>query len=426
VGERSRFASEEELAAAVRPGAWNALRIRAVGPRAEVFVNGTRTAELIDEAGSAAALSGVLALQLHSGPPMEVRFRNFRLEDLGGVHDDRERTEARWIWTHRDPQEGEEAWFRHVFELPGEPLGATLWAVADDAFEAYLNGRHVASGEGAQHRQEVDVLGDLRAGRNVLALWAHNVDGTAAALAFVRVRGAGWVRDVFTGPEWQGARTEPPGWLEAGEDGPWGPVHVWGPVGTEPWPRPSTSIKHARLTALPGEEVRVPDGFVCDLVYSVPRARQGSWVALCFDPAGRAYTSDQHGFLYRTTLDATGEVLRVERIDVPLGEAQGLCWRSTRSTSSSTAPGASRAGSTASPTATATTASTAWRSCAASRARASTACTPSCADPARRCTWWGATRSRRRPRPSRRGARRSCPSGGCPSPWRRSRSRSSR
>ncbi len=324
--ERERLASEAELAAANHPGEWNELRIRAVGERCELFLNGVRTAELLDKSPKRASLSGCLALQLHSGPPMEVRFRDFRLVDLGGVHDGRERLEPRWIWSHATPGPDEEAWFQKTIELSAGVRSATLFAVADDGFEAYLNGELVAEGEGSDRTQQVDVSARVRPGPNVLALWAHNIDGPAALLATLQVTGEGGLGVYATDPSWRVARTEPRDWLRSSDDPAWGPPHSFGPIGTEPWPRPSNQVKHARLTALPGEEVSVPEGFVCELVYSVPRARQGSWVALTFDDRGRAYASDQHGFLYRVELSPGGLAERVERVPVELGEAQGLCW----------------------------------------------------------------------------------------------------
>jgi glucose/arabinose dehydrogenase len=110
--------------------------------------------------------------------------------------------------------------------------------------------------------------------------------------------------------------------MQTGADPRWGPVHPFGPVGVEPWARPANQVKHAPLAALPASEVEVPEGFEVELLYSVPRARQGSWVALCSDGKGALYASDQHGALYRYVL-STG---LVERVDVPLGEAQGLAW----------------------------------------------------------------------------------------------------
>lgn len=57
---------------------WNDVSIHCQGDLIRVTVNGMVTAELQDDA----KLSGVIALQLHTGPEMEVRFRNIRIKTL--------------------------------------------------------------------------------------------------------------------------------------------------------------------------------------------------------------------------------------------------------------------------------------------------------------------------------------------------------
>jgi putative heme-binding domain-containing protein len=64
---------------AVKPGEWNHYKIHAEGHHIRTWINGVDCVDLVDQEG---ALSGVVALQLHSGGPMEVRFRNFRLKVL--------------------------------------------------------------------------------------------------------------------------------------------------------------------------------------------------------------------------------------------------------------------------------------------------------------------------------------------------------
>src|SRR5262249_20714343 len=51
-----------------------------------------------------------------------------------------------------------------------------------------------------------------------------------------------------------------------------------------------------------GANIRVAKDFKIELLYTVPRETQGSWVAMCGDPKGRLIVSDQNGALYRVTL----------------------------------------------------------------------------------------------------------------------------
>lgn len=61
----------------VKPGEWNQYEIVAVGHRILTAINGKPCVEISDEQG---ATQGIIALQLHSGGPMEVRFKDFQLE----------------------------------------------------------------------------------------------------------------------------------------------------------------------------------------------------------------------------------------------------------------------------------------------------------------------------------------------------------
>lgn len=63
----------------VKPGAWNSYEIHAEGTRILTRINGQTCVEVDDPDG---ARVGVFGLQLHSGGPTEVRFRNLRLEVL--------------------------------------------------------------------------------------------------------------------------------------------------------------------------------------------------------------------------------------------------------------------------------------------------------------------------------------------------------
>jgi putative heme-binding domain-containing protein len=81
-------------------------------------------------------------------------------------------------------------------------------------------------------------------------------------------------------------------------------------------------------TATPVERIKIKKDFRVELLYSVPRNKQGSWVSMTVDPKGRLIASDQSGKLYRITPPAVGktEPVQVEQLPVDLGEAQGLLW----------------------------------------------------------------------------------------------------
>ncbi|HXG46703.1 MAG TPA: DUF1080 domain-containing protein [Methylomirabilota bacterium] len=72
----------DEIQAAIKHEEWNDYRIVARGNHLQHFINGVATIEVIDEHPEKAAASGVLALQIHTGPPMTVQFKDIVLKRL--------------------------------------------------------------------------------------------------------------------------------------------------------------------------------------------------------------------------------------------------------------------------------------------------------------------------------------------------------
>ncbi|MGH8016690.1 MAG: 3-keto-disaccharide hydrolase [Opitutaceae bacterium] len=70
------------IKAAIHTGDWNEIVIIAEGNHLRHYVNGRLTAEAFDDDETKAAKSGVLALQLHTGPPMTIQFKDIRLKRL--------------------------------------------------------------------------------------------------------------------------------------------------------------------------------------------------------------------------------------------------------------------------------------------------------------------------------------------------------
>jgi type 1 glutamine amidotransferase len=74
------IADPAKLQEAIRKGEWNTYRIVAKGPKLQHMINGQLMSEIVDEQEGKRAAQGVLALQLHAGPPMKVEFKNIRLK----------------------------------------------------------------------------------------------------------------------------------------------------------------------------------------------------------------------------------------------------------------------------------------------------------------------------------------------------------
>ena len=79
--------------------------------------------------------------------------------------------------------------------------------------------------------------------------------------------------------------------------------------------------------ATPVSRIKAPEGFQIELLYSVPGAELGSWVALCTDDKGRIYASDQYGGLYRFPAPDAGDALdpkAVEKVPAEIRAVNGM------------------------------------------------------------------------------------------------------
>jgi len=74
--------SAADVEASLHKRDWNDYVIIAKGNHLQQFINGKATMELIDDCEAKRAMSGILALQLHAGPPMTVQFKHLRIKKL--------------------------------------------------------------------------------------------------------------------------------------------------------------------------------------------------------------------------------------------------------------------------------------------------------------------------------------------------------
>lgn len=94
----------------------------------------------------------------------------------------------------------------------------------------------------------------------------------------------------------------------------------------------ASSFPSVGFTKEPGatdpSHFKVADGFQVELMYSVPKDQQGSWVSMCVGPDNNLIVCDQYGKLYSVVVPAPGEKgeVVVTPIDVQIGGAQGLIW----------------------------------------------------------------------------------------------------
>jgi HEAT repeat protein len=83
-GRRNKLlviADQEKLTRVFKPGDWNNMVIRAIGKRIQVWVNGERVTDYVEEDDSIWQ-EGIFALQVHGGPPCKVWYKDIWLKKL--------------------------------------------------------------------------------------------------------------------------------------------------------------------------------------------------------------------------------------------------------------------------------------------------------------------------------------------------------
>ena len=85
---RNRFLTEpdpEQLEAAIRRDDWNDYVIRCEGRRVQLWLNGVQTVDYT-ETDESLKQTGIIGLQIHSGAPSEVWYKDIMIQMLPGPH----------------------------------------------------------------------------------------------------------------------------------------------------------------------------------------------------------------------------------------------------------------------------------------------------------------------------------------------------
>jgi putative heme-binding domain-containing protein len=232
-----------------------------------------------------------------------------------------------WIWISARPKNNEVVFFRKTFELKTRVRSATLVATCDNHVSLFLNGKQLFQHDEWQAPAREDVTAQLREGPNVLAARCKNDSGAAGLLVQLSVLLVDSSKvTIVSDPSWL-ATAEPKGnWRKLDYDtAGWAKPHSFGKLGVAPWGAVSLSGVSA-ATATPPEAITAAPGFRVELLYSVPKATHGSWVCMTPDPKGRLIVSDQYGGLFRVTPGKDSATTKVEKLNVAIGEAQGLLY----------------------------------------------------------------------------------------------------
>lgn len=228
---------------------------------------------------------------------------------------------ADWIWSAPHGKANEEAYFRTQFTLDKIPAKATLRVTCDNKATVILNGKKVASTAAWTEPFKGDVAANLVVGENWIAVKGTNEEAGAAGLV-LEIIGDDRKALVSTDGTWK-VSGEAKDWdQQQANISTWKPAVSIAKYGAQPWgkafdPKSSAMPDVSTVTSLPG--------FKVELLYTVPKADQGSWVSLTTDDKGRLLAGDQDGFIYRTTLSPKGEA-SVEKLTTQITHAQGLLY----------------------------------------------------------------------------------------------------
>jgi putative heme-binding domain-containing protein len=246
-----------------------------------------------------------------------------------------------WIWCGPGAEK-QTVFLRRTFEIKTSLSAARLVFAADDRATVYFDGLEVLEQDRWSEPGYKDLTALFQAngkdgvGKHTIAIKAHNERSAAGVLLRLSFEG-GWTDPfaLLSDGSWLAADSEQPNWEKPEfDDSKWSAASVLAGLGGKPWdkvtePTLITAMRLREPTATPPERIKIAKDFKVELLYSVPKERQGSWVNLCTDPKGRLYVSDQYGPLYRITPPKIGgkpEDTKIEKVPVELGEAQGLLW----------------------------------------------------------------------------------------------------
>ena len=234
-----------------------------------------------------------------------------------------------WIWLDR-AEKTETVYFRKKVKLAeGEIKSAKLLATCDNGFNLFINGKKVLSGSNWGTNYSIDVKKFLQLGKeNAIAVEGINQGGVGGFVMKLTVEQGGKKAHFATDTSWVAHRQLDDQWKKTGfDDKGWKKVVSNGKMGDDPWGNvfsgKSKGGDSVALLKQASDEIELAKGFEAELLYTVPKKEQGSWVSICVDDKGRLIVSDQgKQGLYR--IDASQQEVKVEKLNVDITSAQGL------------------------------------------------------------------------------------------------------
>ena len=191
-GNRSKgvaLGDASELQDGIRTQAWNHYRVVAKGAHLVHQINGQTMIDVVDEEDGRARAQGLFALQLHQGPPMEVRYRNFKLRNITAPQ------QPEWIWSSA-PNDvwdssletmNQQLWLHYSFDLSQSATLSGGEITCDNSFQAWLDEHEIASGNDWATPSAVNSGQTLAAGTHHFSVYAKNEGGPAGLAARLKL-----------------------------------------------------------------------------------------------------------------------------------------------------------------------------------------------------------------------------------------------
>lgn len=214
-----------------------------------------------------------------------------------------------WIW---GADKDKSYKIRKKFNLNSKVASAELRASGDNKVSITINGKTIGSSNDWNAPIDKDIQKALVVGENIIEATVANEGGVAAFVAAIIGKdSSGKDIRIVSDESWQiidGNATVQPTRIATHGDQPWGSV--------------LTAAADKSLSVF-----QVQPGFEVERLFTVPKDKLGSWVALTVDPKGRLIASDQGELgLVRITPSPIGsdEPTKIEKLNVDISSAQGL------------------------------------------------------------------------------------------------------
>lgn len=224
-----------------------------------------------------------------------------------GMLDTARAQQPEWIWSAEHVQTKvpfSTCHFRKAIHIQ-VPQSGRIEIAADDAYEVFINGRQVASGQSWQRLQSHNISQHLRSGENLIAIKVTNRTGSTAGLAArvtiqdrnqrrAYVTNSTWRTNLNPLPLWHMPQYNDRRWIAARSFGPWDSSSPWrlAENGTSS-DRPKPEGAPPAASVVERQKIRVIKGF--QVQHIVGGDQTGSLIALAFNDKRQIIASRENG-----------------------------------------------------------------------------------------------------------------------------------